>query len=51
MSTKEEQLAVIATICEALPREELNNDVARGIAFAVGYISQAGTEQEANDEH
>lgn len=38
MSTKEEQLAVIATICESIPSERLNDDIAFGVSYAIGYL-------------
>ena len=37
--SEEELLSIVATICEAYPRDALNNDIARGISFAVGYLN------------
>lgn len=40
------QLHMVAAICSSLHRDELNEDVARGIAFAVGYICGVDDSQE-----
>lgn len=42
MSAKEKKLAVIATICESIPRERLNDDVAFGVSYAIGYLGGLG---------
>lgn len=42
MSTEDERLAIIADICETVPPDRLNNDVAYGISYAIGYLGGHG---------
>lgn len=45
MITEEDLLNVIATICETIPKDQLNNDVAHGVAYAVGYLGGRGEDK------
>lgn len=50
MSTEDDRLTLIADICESVPRERLNNDVAYGVSYAVGYIGGLGAPEAGGDD-